>query len=246
MIHRFDSLDSTNTCAKTMAIAGAPHGTAILADHQTAGRGRLGRSFHSPAGVGIYMSIILRPDCPPTQLMHLTCAAAVAVCDAVESVLGFRPGIKWINDLVADGRKLAGILTELSINPQTGLVDFAIVGIGLNCNQQPEDFPPELRSMACSAAMITGQSIDRDRLTGEIIIALNKLDLSEKCQIMSRYRQDCLTLGKEVTLIRGDDRRHGIALDIDDNGGLIVQFPEGYRETVDSGEVSVRGLYGYT
>lgn len=245
MIHRFDTLDSTNTRAKTMALEGAPHGTVVIADHQTAGRGRLGRSFHSPAGSGIYMSMILRPDCPPMELMHLTCAVAVAICDAVETVLGFRPGIKWINDLVAERKKLAGILTELHIDPASGLVDFAIVGIGLNCGQQPEDFPPELRAIACSAAMVTGESVDRERLITAIIGALSKMDLNEKADILARYHRDCVTLGKEVAVIRGDLTRYGTALDVDENGALIVRFPDGHSETVDSGEVSVRGLFGY-
>ena len=246
MIHRFDTVDSTNTLAKTMAREGAPHGTVILADHQSAGRGRLGRSFDSPAGAGIYMSMILRPDCPPTELMHLTCAVALAVCDGVETSLGFRPSIKWINDLVAEGKKLAGILTELSIDPKTGLVDFAIIGIGLNCNQRAEDFPPQLRSIACSAAMVTGQNIDRQRLTDAIITHLEQMDLTQKATIMAQYRNDCVTLGKEVTVIRGDSSRNGIALSVNDDGALTVRFPDGHTESVDSGEVSVRGIFGYT
>lgn len=245
MIHRFDSLDSTNVRAKAMALEGAPHGTVIIADHQTAGRGRLGRRFHSPAGSGIYMSIILRPECPPTALMHLTCAVAIAVCDGVEDALGVRPGIKWINDLVSGGKKLAGILTELHIAPGSGLVDHAIVGIGLNCNQRPEDFPPELRDIACSAAMITGKPVDREVLIRAIIQRIRTIDLEQKADILHRYRKDCVTLGKEVAVIRGDTMRNGTALDVDENGALVVRFSDGHLEAVDSGEVSVRGLWGY-
>lgn len=246
MIHRFDTLDSTNTKAKAMALEGAPQGTVVLADHQTQGRGRLGRSFDSPAGSGIYMSMILRPQCPPTALMHLTCAVAVAVCDAIQKVLSFRPSIKWTNDLVVGGKKLAGILTELSINPQTGLVDFAIVGIGLNCNRTAEDFPPELRSIACSACMITGKTVSKDPLVDAMIQSLNSMDLSSKSAILEQYRHDCITIGKAVTVCKGDFRQEGIALDVDENGALIVLFSDGHTEAVDSGEVSVRGLYGYT
>ncbi len=246
MIYRFDTLDSTNTKAKAMALEGATHGTVVIADHQTQGRGRLGRSFDSPAGSGIYMSMILRPQCPPTALMHLTCTVAVAVCDAVERTLGFRPGIKWINDLVVEGKKLAGILTELSIHPQTGLVDFAIVGIGLNCNRTAEDFPPELQSIACSASMITGQTVNKDSLIDAMIQSLNSMDLSRKPTILEQYRQDCITIGKAVSVCKGDSKHEGIALDVDENGALIVLFSDGHTEAVDSGEVSVRGLYGYT
>ena len=152
----FDSIDSTNTYLKKQAILGAPHGTAAIADCQTLGRGRMGRSFQSPGGCGIYLSVLLRPNCPPQDLMHLTCAAAEAMCDAVETTTGLRPGIKWTNDLVVGNRKIAGILTENGLNAQ-GLVDYAIIGTGINCSQQPEDFPPELRSTAGSLAMALGR-----------------------------------------------------------------------------------------
>lgn len=244
MIHHFDTLDSTNTKAKAMAQAGAPHGTVVVADHQTGGRGRLGRSFDSPAG-GIYMSMILRPNCPPTQLMHLTCAVAVAVCNGVEQALGFRPQIKWINDLVVNGKKLAGILSELSIDPKTGLVDFGIVGIGINCNRREEDFPPELRTIACSASMITGHPIDKNALLDEIIGTLRSMGLSNKADILQQYRRDCITLGKEVIIHRGTSQLQGTAMDVTLDGALIVNFPDGRTETIDCGEVSVRGLYGY-
>ncbi len=245
MIHRFDSLDSTNTKAKSLALEGAPHGTVIIAEHQTAGRGRLGRSFHSPAGSGIYMSVILRPECAPTALMHLTCAVAVAVCNAVETALNFRPSIKWINDLIVGNKKLAGILTELHIHPTSSLVDFAIVGIGFNCNQALEDFPSELRPIACSAAMVTGAPIDKERLTSSMIQEVVTMDLSLKSHILEQYRQDCVTLGKDIQVIRGELVRPGTAVDVDENGALIVRFPDGSTEAVDSGEVSVRGFYGY-
>ena len=142
------TIASTNTHAKNLAADGAPHGTVLIANHQTGGRGRMGRSFHSPAGSGIYLSVILRPDHLPGELMHLTCAAAVAMCDAVERCCGLRPGIKWTNDLVVGKRKLGGILTELSIDPKTGLVDYAIVGIGINCCHGSYDFPRELEAIA--------------------------------------------------------------------------------------------------
>ena len=139
MLHRFETIDSTNTYLKQLAEAGAEGGTAVIAHSQTGGRGRLGRSFHSPAGSGIYLSYLLRPNCKPEGLMHLTCAVAVAMCDAVEKTTGLRPGIKWTNDLVWQKRKLGGILTELGF--ENGLVSYAVVGIGINCTQTEEDFP---------------------------------------------------------------------------------------------------------
>ena len=242
----FPSIDSTNTRARQLASAGAPHGTVIIADHQTGGRGRRGRSFHSPAGSGIYMSVILRPRCAPTELMHLTCAAAVAMCDALEQAAGIRPGIKWTNDLVCGKRKIAGILTELGF--AGGSVDHAVIGIGINCCQAEHDFPEDIRSIAGSLASVTGREIDRARVAAAMMDALYRMDgklLTEKPEILRRYRADCITLGQEISLVRGEEVRYGTALDIDEDGALLVRFVDGHNEIVTSGEVSVRGMYGY-
>ena len=246
-IEWFDSIPSTNTLAKELAAAGAPHGSILIAGEQTAGRGRLGRSFCSHAGQGIYMSVILRPDCPPAELMHLTCAAGVAVCDAVEDVLSFRPGIKWINDLVVHGKKLGGILTELSISPNSAAVDYAVVGIGVNCSQSPEDFPGELQSIACSAAMVTATPVDRAALTAAIVVRMEQMAgmLHNRDAIMSRYCQDCVTPGNQITLLRGGTARNGTALQVLPDGSLEVRYEDGTVEAVSSGEVSVRGMLGY-
>lgn len=239
----FDTIDSTNTRAKLLAAQGAPNGTVLIADHQTGGRGRLGRTFLSPAGAGIYMSVILRPNCRPAELMHLTCAAAVAVCGAVEDTCGFRPGIKWTNDLVYGQRKLAGILTELGLSP-AGMVDWVVVGVGINCLQRGEDFDPAIRSFAGSIAMFA--PCDRAKLAAAMIRALLGMDLTDKAAVMARYREDCVTLGREISLVRADgEPRYGRAVDIDGDGALIVEFAPGVRETVNSGEVSIRGMYGY-
>ena len=243
----FDSIDSTNTRARELAKQGAPHGTVLIADHQTGGRGRRGRSFHSPAGVGIYMSVILRPNCAPQELMHLTCAAAVAMCDAVEASAGFRPGIKWTNDLVCGKRKIAGVLTELGFTNQ-GMVDFAVIGIGINCCQQESDFPEDICGIAGSLESVSGHTINRAGVAAAMMDALYRMDaqlLEEKSQILAQYRLDCMTLGKDISLVRGEEVRHGRAMDIDAEGALIVQFADGNTETVNSGEVSVRGMYGY-
>lgn len=244
----FDTIDSTNTRAKELAAQGAPHGTVLIADQQTGGRGRLGRSFHSPAGTGIYLSLILRPNCAPSDLMHLTCAVAVAACDAVEAVCGIRPGIKWTNDLVYGRKKLAGILTELGLSP-TGTVSYAVIGIGMNCGQEEADFPPELREMAGSLHSVTGAELDRAQVAAALLDALYRMDqalLTDRSGIMDLYRKDCITLGKEISLVKADGSvRHGTAMDIDEAGGLMVSFADGTQETVTSGEVSVRGMYGY-
>ena len=242
-----DCISSTNDEAKTLAKAGAAEGTVVVAAAQTAGRGRLGRSFHAPAGLGVYFSVILRPNCPPEQLFHLTCAAAVAACNAVENCAALRPQIKWTNDLVVGKKKLGGILTELSVNEQ-GLIDWAIIGIGINCRHRPEDFPPELQDIATSLLQVTEKAISPALLAAHLMVSIHHIRqqlFSQKTQIMDAYRQDCMTLNQQVVLLRGDEKRYGTALDIDPDGGLVVHFEDGSIQTVQSGEISVRGLYGY-
>ena len=247
-LHWFDSIGSTNDEARILAKNGAPHGTVLVADHQTGGHGRMGRSFHSPEGVGIYMTMILRPNCAPGDLMHLTCATAVAMCEAVENATGLRPGIKWTNDLVCGKRKLGGILTALGLTPK-GMVDFAIIGIGINCCQKDGDFPEEIRDMAGSLSMVTGKEIDRAKVAAAMMDALYQMDktlLSGVDAMLDSYRRDCVTLSQDVVLVRGEEKRYGHAVDIDAAGALVVKFQDGTLEAVNSGEVSVRGMYGYT
>ena len=245
-LYYFDTVDSTNTRAKEMAAHGAPHGTVLIADTQTGGRGRMGRSFHSPAGSGIYLSMLLRPACPARDLMHLTCATAVAAADGIQAAIGLRPGIKWTNDLVAGQKKLGGILTELSLDSR-GNVDYAIIGIGINCSQQPEDFPGDIRTIATSLALASGKTVDRAAVIAHILVALQKMseNLMDADSTLARYRADCITIGREISLVRGDEIRHGKALDVDNEGALVVEFSDGQIQAVQSGEVSVRGMYGY-
>lgn len=246
-IQYFDTITSTNDVLKQLALQGAPEGTTLVADCQTGGRGRLGRTFLSPSGVGVYLSVLLRPACRPMELMHLTCASANAACDAIEQAAGFRPGAKWTNDIVFNKRKLAGILTELGLK-QDGTTAYAIIGIGFNCNQQLTDFPPSIQEVAGSLRMVTGKETDRALLAAKMIDALywmNRDLLTDRAGIIARYRQDCITLGQEISLVRGDEIRHGKALDVDEDGALIVRYGDGTVEAVNSGEVSVRGMYHY-
>lgn len=247
-LYWYDAIDSTNTAAKLLAKQGAAHGTVLIAECQTGGRGRMGRQFVSQEGMGIYMSVILRPDCAPHRLMHLTCAVAVAMCDAVQRVTGLRPGVKWINDLVHDGRKLGGILTELSLDTATGLTEYAVVGIGINCCQATGDFPTELRDLAGSLSMTTGKAVDRAALAGAMIEALwqmNSTLLTGKNATMDRYRECCVTLGRDIAIHGPDTLLHGTALDVDADGGLVIRLEDGSLLALNSGEVSVRGMYGY-
>ena len=244
--HYVKTIGSTNDELKKQAGEGIPHGTVLIAGEQTLGRGRMGRSFHSPEGSGVYLSILLRPDCRGDQIMHLTCAAAAAMVDAVEQAAGFKPSIKWTNDLVFGHKKLGGILTELGMN--SGKLDYCIIGIGINCLQKKGDFPQDLQDMAASLSMIAQKDISPARLAASMMEQLWYMDqnlLSGKDGMLERYRKNCITLGSEISLVRGEELRHGKALDIDEDGALIVEFAPGRREIVNSGEVSIRGMYGY-
>ncbi len=241
----FDWVESTNTLAKEMAKKGAKHGTVVIADGQTGGRGRLGRSFQSHAGKGIYMSVILRYPVLPEKLMHLTCATAVYLRDALAEFAPIEPQIKWTNDIIHQKKKLAGILTELVV---MGQETCCIVGIGLNVCQNSRDFSPEIRSIATSLGLILGQEISREAVFAKILQKIHEMDrvlLTAQGAILDRYREHCATLGNQVSVLRGDSVRHGLALAVDDSGALVVEYPDGSREAVNSGEVSIRGMYGY-
>ncbi len=236
------SVDSTNTHLKALAAAGAPAGTAVLAEAQTAGRGRLGRRFDSAPGGGVYLSVLLRPACPPEALMSLTAQAAVAVRQALRESCGAEPDIKWVNDLLLNGRKICGILTELSIEAESGLVSYAVVGVGVNCNRGADSFPPELRDVAGSLLSQTGRRVDRNALSAALIRRLSALPMPDWRE---EYRAACVNLSREVQLLApGQPPRQGLALDVDEEAALVVRTAAGV-ERVRSGEVSVRGLYGY-
>lgn len=243
-----DQVDSTNTLAKKLAAEGAPHGTVVVADCQTGGRGRLGRVFASPAGVGVYLTVILRPEVPPSQLMHLTAVAAEAAVEAIAGAVGMRPGIKWTNDVVFGKRKCVGILTEMSLQAESGLVDYAVVGIGTNCNHGDADFPPEVRPMAVSLREVSGRAVDRNRYAAELIRQLWQADqelLTGKAAWLRRYADDCVTIGQDVKVVQGSSVRLAHADGIDDDAALLVTYEDGTRAAVASGEVSIRGMYGY-
>lgn len=214
--------DSTNTYLKKCAAQGAPHGSVVIADCQTGGRGRLGRSFASPKGQGLYLSLLLRrsPD------LRLTPMAAEAARRAILEVSGLDPQIKWINDLVVRGKKLCGILTEL-----TG--DAVIIGIGINCEGIPHEVATSLQ--------VLGYPVDRSHLAAAVIRQLSQM--SE--QWMESYKDHCLTIGQDVQLIQNDIIRLAHVDDMDETGALLVTLEDGTKERIFSGEVSVRGMYGY-
>ena len=171
----FDTLDSTNTYAKQAALAGGENGLVILAGQQTGGRGRSGRSFQSPPGKGLYLTALLRPTAAPAAVLPVTALAAVAACRAIERICGLRPGIKSTNDLVLDTRKLVGILTEMGVEGETGVLQYVAVGIGINLNQTQADFSGAVADMATSLRMVLGRTISRAELAVALMEELDRL-----------------------------------------------------------------------
>lgn len=243
----FEQLDSTNTYAKSAAQNGGENGLVIIADEQTGGRGRLGRVFHSPKK-GLYLTALLKPDLAPADIIPVTAMAAVAAMRAIERTCGVRPGIKWTNDLILNGRKVTGILTEMGVEGESGALQYVVVGIGINANETAADFSPELEYIATSLSMETGKAVNRTDLAAALIEELDHLsaalggDLSEYLHI---YRENCVTLGRDVRILGGGTERTAHAVSIDENFALVVQYESGTTETIRSGEVSVRGLCGY-
>lgn len=247
-IRCFDIIDSTNTYLKKAALENAPDGTVVIAARQTAGRGRMTRSFESPEGKGLYFSVLLRPEVPPERLPCITAMAGVAVCSAVERLCGVRPGVKWPNDPVLGKRKVCGILTELVMDG-AGRPN-VVLGIGINVSQKAADFSPEVAEMATSLEAELGQKVSRAALAaaliGEIDALYEALVKGDLAAYVDVFRRDCVNLGKTVQLIAPDGvRETAEALDVDEQFGLRVRMADGTERTVRTGEVSVRGLYGY-
>ena len=243
-----ESVDSTNSACRRLALENAPDGTVVMSDCQTAGRGRQGRSFQSPAGQGLFFSILWRPGCAPEKLLPLTALSAVAVRRAIGRVCPVEAQIKWPNDLVAGNRKLAGILTEMAVEGESGLISHVVVGIGINVHQRASDFEGEVRDIATSLDMAAGESVCRGALAAALLEEMDYLRrevLFAPEKWLEDYRAACVNIGKPVQLIRGEQRQPVQALAVDEQFGLVVRHQDGCMETVRSGEVSVRGLYGY-
>lgn len=242
-----DTVDSTNNELKRRADT-APDGLAVLAQEQTGGRGRLGRSFVSPAGKGLYLSVLLRPQCVLADAGMLTAWTAVAVCRALERCCGVRAGIKWPNDIVLEDRKLCGILTELELEAETAALRHVIVGVGINVSQDAADFGPEVAPVAISLAQALGQSPRRSQLAAEVLSALDDLYRAfpaQKADYLARYRALCVTAGRAVRVLRPGQVRTGTAEAVNEDFALLVRWDNGEQEALSSGEVSVRGLLGY-
>ena len=236
-------VDSTNNYLKTLAANGAPDGTAVLSLKQTAGRGRRGRSFLSEPG-GLYLSFLMRPQEPAEALLHLTALAGLCVCTAVKQVTGMQAGIKWPNDPVLNGKKLCGILTELSVSLETQEPEYVVIGIGVNCNQTSfQDL-----SMATSLRIEGGSPVDVNAVAAALLLELSRMRQefqTRKDAWVRAFAETCLTVGKDVQILRAGETKQARAVDIGKDAELLVEYPDGTTESISSGEVSVRGLYGY-
>ncbi len=243
-IHHFETIASTSDLAKELGSRGAPEGTLVAAETQHAGRGRLGRQWESPPSVGLYVSLVLRPTLPPTELPQITLTAAVAGVLALQRATGLTPGIKWPNDLLLNGKKVGGILTEMET--ESDQIRYLVLGWGLNVNNP--DFPPELTPIATSLLLAAGRKFSRVAILQawlEEFEALYERFLKRDfADILEAWKEHALTLGQLVTVRQGSREIHGQALDVDGDGALLVETRPGEIVRVTSGEIApdpVRG-----
>lgn len=250
-LHFLESTGSTNIDAKLFAEEGEPHGTIVVADRQTAGRGRRGRSWESPAGRSIYFTIVVRPKFAPDSASMVTLVMALSVAEAIEEITGLPAGIKWPNDIVVNGKKVVGILTEMSMMPEMNEIQFLVAGVGVNVNQAgPEEFPEKVRKMATSLKIEAGRQFDRAALLERILARFEAdyerfektLDLSA---LKARYEARLAGRNAGVRVLDPAGEYNGISRGITDTGELIVEREDGEKVLVYAGEVSVRGLYSY-
>lgn len=242
-----DTVDSTNEEIKRRALAGAEAGLVVTAETQTGGKGRRGRSFQSLSGKGLYLSVLLKPRVPLDQVSQLTAWTAVAVCRAIEAVCNVKPQIKWPNDVLVDGKKLCGILTEMGVEAETGALSYVVVGMGTNVSQTARDFGPELNEIATSLHIL-GAEVTRRELALALMAELDRMNAAfpdGREEYFDAYTRRCVTLGKQVKLVRLDGETLATAERLTGTFQLVVRHPDGTEETVSSGEVSVRGLLGY-
>jgi len=243
-IEVFKSLDSTNNMLKSLAASGVPEGKVVISEEQTAGKGRISRSFYSPAGTGLYMSLLLRPHFSPDESSYITSAAAVAVARAIEKISGCDAKIKWVNDIYCKGKKVCGILTEASMNLETGGLEYAVLGIGVNVNPPTRGFPEEISDIASSVFDRSMNAGDiRSRLAAEILINFWRYyqKLGQKT-FLREYRERSMIVGHEILVLQGSSSKKARALEIDDSCHLLVEYEDGLQENLSSGEISIRRI----
>ncbi|MBQ8965112.1 MAG: biotin--[Ruminococcus sp.] len=236
----YKETDSTNIRLRELAAEGAEEGTVVAAGMQTKGRGRLGRSFFSPSDTGLYLSILIRPDMTAADAVRITTAAAVAVAEAAEEVSGRRVDIKWVNDVYMEDRKICGILTEASFSLESGGLDYAVCGIGINVCRPEGGFPEEIKDIA-GEVLKTPVEDARNRMAGLVISKFMKYyrSLGENT-FLKGYRQRLIWRGEDINLIRGSETVPAKLIDVDEQCRLLVEYPDGSRGTISSGEISIR------
>lgn len=242
----YDVLDSTNICAKRLAEEGAPNGTLVIAERQTAGRGRRGRQWETLEGTSIAMTLLMRPKLRPEKASMLTLVMGMAVTKALRKILGLECKIKWPNDVVFEGRKICGILTEMSA--EIDAINYLVIGCGINANA--EEVPLELQDKAVSLRMITGYEVNRAEIIGCCMKCLEEYyQIFEQTQDMSKlleeYNHFLVSIGKEVCVLDPAGEFGGISQGINEAGELLVKKKDGSMAEIYAGEVSVRGIYGY-
>jgi len=236
-----DSVDSTNAMLKKIATE-SPEYTVIIADSQSHGRGRFTRKFHSPENCGIYMSILLKPTLKAENSVLLTAAAAVAVSLAAEKLSGRKTYIKWVNDVLIDNKKICGILTEGSIDASNGGFNWAVVGIGINAYEPENGFSRDIAEIA-APVFNTKAPENRNRLIAEVLnIFLDFYKNLKDKTFYNEYKSRMLTIGKPVTVIKGDEQKDAVCLDLDQNCRLLVEYKDGKKEYLSSGEISVKHI----
>ncbi len=232
---------SSNADAFRLAAEGAEEGTVLLADCQLAGKGRLGRRWESPAGVNLYCSVVLRPQLPPHEAPQLTFLSAVAVARTIQATTGLQASIKWPNDLLINGRKVAGLLNEM--NAETDRVGFVILGIGVNLNMRADQFPPDLRSPATSLMLESGSPVSRLAFTVRLLQELDReytrFQLSGFGPVRKEWAQYCNAFGREVRVEAGSGCLQGAFAGIDHDGALLMKLSDGRTERILSGDVTV-------
>ena len=242
----FDSIDSTNTKAQELAEKGYPSGTLVVADKQIAGKGRRGRNWESPSGCGIFMTLMLKPDINPNNASMLTLVSALAVAKALADITGKDAKIKWPNDIVIDGRKVCGILTEMSA--QFDYINNIVIGIGINVNNS--SFPEEISATASSLSLLSGgKKYRRAEIIEKIMEYFEKyysifLETEDLSALVNEYDAMLVNMKRQVKVLDPKEPFEGTAMGITKTGELIVDTWES-RKLVSSGEVSVRGIYGY-
>jgi BirA family biotin operon repressor/biotin-[acetyl-CoA-carboxylase] ligase len=238
-VHFYPQLESTNTTALDLASRGQPEGTVVLADRQLQGRGRRGRAWDSPPGLGLYCSVLLRPRLAPDRAPFLTLLTAVAVAQAVRHQLDLRPQIKWPNDLLIKGKKVAGILLESRVSPR-GL-EYVVMGIGVNVNQTPTDFAAALSENASSLRLETGATVARAELLARLFANLEELyenlQVGNIEMILEQWRHFSTTLNQPVRVVQNDRVLEGIAVDVTESGSLLVRQPDASLLEVQAGEI---------